>query len=117
LRLTAQATGDARLGRAGRELAQAIESSEAVGGSSHRRFGFPPFLYWVLTCGQTAGGLAKLLRHAASIYRRQGVNLSHWLRVVFPIVAAAAIGGGVTLLYTLTLFGPLAQLWNDLGLD
>ena len=117
LRLTAEATGDARLRRSGRELAETIERGEPMGGYGHRRFGFPPFLYWVLTCGQTAAGMAKLLRHAASIYRRQGVNLSHWLKIVFPIVAAVVIGGGVTLLYTLTLFGPLAQLWNDLGLD
>lgn len=117
LRLTADATGDARLRRSGKQLAESIERSEPMGGSDHRRFGFPPFLYWVLTCGQTSGGLAKLLRHAASIYRRQGVNLSHWLKIVFPVVAAVVIGGGVTVLYTLSLFGPLAQLWNDLGLD
>lgn len=117
LRLTADATGAARLRRSGRDLAASIERGEPVNGGDHRRFGFPPFLYWVLTCGQTAGGMAKLLRHAASIYRRQGVQLSHWLKIVFPVVAAVVIGGGVTVLYTLSLFGPLAQLWNDLGLD
>ncbi len=117
LRLTAEATGDARLQRSGRQLAESIESSEHAAGFGVRRFGFPPFLFWVLTCGQSAGGMAKLLRHAASIYRRQGVNLSHWLKIVFPIVAAVVIGGGVTILYALTLFGPLSQLWNDLGLD
>jgi general secretion pathway protein F len=117
LRLTAGATGDARLRRSGRELAASIERSDPAVGHDDLRFGFPPFLYWVLTCGQTSGGLAKLLRHAASIYRRQGVNLSHWLKIVFPVVAAVVIGGGVTVLYTLSLFGPMAQLWNDLGLD
>ena len=61
--------------------------------------------------------MAKLLRHAASIYRRQGINLSHWLKIVFPVVAAVVIGGGVTVLYALSLFGPMAQLWNDLGID
>ena len=117
LRLTAEATGDARLRRSGHELAESSERGELVAGEGYRRYGFPPFLYWVLTCGQTAGGMAKLLRHAASIYRRQGVNLSHWLKIVFPIVAAVVIGGGVTVLYTLSVFGPLAQFWNDLGLD
>lgn len=117
LRLTAEATGDARLRRSGREMAESIERSEPAGSDGHRRFGFPPFLYWVLTCGQTALGMAKLLRHAASIYRRQGVTLSHWLKIVFPIAAAVVIGGGVTVLYALSLFGPLAQFWNDLGLD
>ena len=121
LRLTAAATGDARLRRSGIRLAESIERGElqnldeSIG--SRRRLGFPPFLLWVLTCGQTSERLAKLLRHAASIYRRQGVNLSHWLKMVFPAVAAVVIGGGVTILYALSLFGPMAQLWNDLGLD
>jgi len=117
LRLTAEATGDARLRRSGIRLAESIERGEPAGGHGDRRFGLPPFLYWVLTCEPTGKGLSKLLRHAASIYRRQGVNLSHWLKIVFPLVSAVVIGGGVTVLYALSLFGPMAQLWNDLGID
>jgi general secretion pathway protein F len=117
LRLTAAATGDARLRRSGMALAESIENGEPAGGSGPRRFGFPPFLFWVLTCEPTGTGMTKLLRHAASIYRRQGVNLSHWLKIVFPVVAAVVIGGGVTVLYALSLFGPMAQLWRDLGID
>ncbi|MGE5191601.1 MAG: type II secretion system F family protein [Deltaproteobacteria bacterium] len=117
LRLTGDATGDSRLRHAARELALAVEQGQAAPASPAERFGFPPFLFWVLTCGQQRGGLARLLRHAGTMYRRRAVSLANWFKLVFPIVTALVIGGGVTALYALTLFGPLAQFWRDLGLD
>lgn len=116
LRLAAAATGDAKLQRAGSALADAIERGELVTTDRRRRYGFPPFLFWVLSTGQSGDGLVRLLRHAAAIYRRQAVNLSRWFRTLFPVAAAVVIGGGVTALYAMTLFGPLSQFWNDLGI-
>jgi hypothetical protein len=57
------------------------------------------------------------LRHAGQIYRRRAGSVSTWIKLIFPIVAAIVIGGGVTLLYAATLFGPLAAFWKDLGID
>ncbi|MBI3862960.1 MAG: type II secretion system F family protein [Planctomycetia bacterium] len=116
LRLAADATGDAQLRRAGRNLADAVERGSLPADLSGRRHGFPPFLYWVLSCGQSGEGLVRLLRHAATVYRRQSSNLSRWFRTLFPFTVAMVIGGGVTALYGLTLIGPLAQFWRDLGL-
>jgi len=115
LRLAADASGDPRLCRAGWNLAETVEQGTQPARDQARRFDFPPFLFWVLTCGQQQAGLTRLLRHAGAIYRRQADHLSHSFKVIFPIVAAVVIGGGVTVLYTLTLFGPLAQFWSDLG--
>ena len=117
LRLTGDATGDRRLRRAARELASAAEQGAVSAGSAAAPAGFPPFLHWVLTCGQQGGRLARLLRHAATIYRRRATALANWFKLLFPIVTALVIGGGVTALYALTLFGPLAQFWRDLNLD
>jgi general secretion pathway protein F len=116
LRLAAEATGDARLNWSGRQLAEAIERGDAALGGQKHRFGLPPFLYWVLSCGQTGPELVRLLRHAASISRRKALDLSRWFRTLFPIVTAIVIGGGVTALYALSLFGPLVQFWTDLGI-
>ena len=44
-------------------------------------------------------------------------TLANWFKLVFPIVTALVIGGGVTMLYAATLFGPLARFWTDLGLE
>ncbi len=117
LRLSADATGDARLRRSASQLAQAIERGNYVQGTGFDRGGFPPFLHWVLTCGQKEGGLARLLKHAGQIYRRRAGSVSTWIKLISPIAAAIVIGGGVTLLYAAMLFGPLAAFWKDLGID
>lgn len=117
LRLAGQAVGDARLARGARALADSVErGSRGIPGGG-KRLGFPPFLYWALTSGQQNAGLARLLNHAGTIYRRRALSLSAWFKLTFPIGAALVIGGGVTMLYAMTLFGPLVGLWSDLGLD
>jgi general secretion pathway protein F len=117
LRLTGDATGDRQVRHAARELAAAVERGSPASPDPAVRSGFPPFLYWVLTCGQQGAGLARLLRHAATMYRRRAATLANWFKLLFPIVTALVIGGGVTALYALTLFGPLTQFWRDLGLE
>jgi type II secretory pathway component PulF len=117
LRLSAGATGDARLQRSAELLATSVEHGDSASSSRNGRFGFPPFLFWVLTRGEPGQGLARLLRHAGAIYRRRATTLANWFKLVFPIVTALVIGGGVTMLYAATLFGPLARFWTDLGLE
>ncbi len=117
LRLTADATGDLRLRRSARTLAAAAEQGARTPASEISRLGFPPFLSWVLSCGRDGPGLVRLLRHAGTVYRRRAANLANWFKLMFPILAALVIGGGVTALYTLTLFGPLARFWRDLGME
>jgi general secretion pathway protein F len=117
LRLSADATGGGRLQRSARQLAEAIERGSIVPGARFERKGFPPFLHWVLTSGQNGGGLARMLRHAGQIYRRRAGHLSIWFKLVFPIVTGLVIGGGVTVVYAATLFGPLVAFWRDLGIE
>jgi general secretion pathway protein F len=117
LRLTADAAGDERLRRSARELAAAVEQGKGPSASQIARYGFPPFLAWVLTCGQEGRGLVRLLHHAGAVYRRRAANLANWFKLMFPILTALVIGGGVTALYALTLFGPLAMFWRDLGIE
>ena len=117
LRLAADATGDERLRASVREFATAIEQGWSGSSRDARRFGFPPFLAWVLTCHQQRLELARLLRHAGSVYRRRASNLASWFKLMFPVAAALVIGGGVTVLYAATVFGPLARFWLDLTME
>jgi general secretion pathway protein F len=117
LRLAGEASGDRRLQASGEDLADAIERGDQFSAGRSHRYGLPPFLFWVLSSGQTRGDLSRLLHHSSAIYRRKALNLSRWFRTLFPVAAAAVIGGGVTALYALTLFGPLARFWLDLGIN
>lgn len=75
---------------------------------------FPPFLHWVLWQASRGAGPVRLLRHAASIYRRRAATATNWFKLFFPLFSALVIGGGVTIAYSLALFGPLAEFWRDL---
>jgi general secretion pathway protein F len=116
MRLSAEATAGPSLGNSVHQLAALVEQGNTASRGGYR-YGFPPFLFWVLTQGRQSGELPRLLRHAATIYRRRAAHLVNWFKVVFPIVTALLIGGGVTGLYALTLFGPLIRFWSDLGVD
>jgi general secretion pathway protein F len=117
MRLSADATAEASLVNSAHQLAALVEQGDFATGSGRRHYGLPPFLFWVLTRGQKSRELPRLLRHAATIYRRRAANLVNWFKVVFPIVTALVIGGGVTALYALTVFGPLIRFWSDLGVE
>lgn len=115
LRLSADATGHSLLRGAAHRFADVVERGGPIGETDQSRTAFPPFLYWVLWQASRGAGPARLLRHAAAIYRRRAINRTNWFKVTFPVVAAVVIGGGVTALYALTLFGPLATFWSDLA--
>ncbi len=114
LRLSADATGDARLKQAAHTMADAVARGDQAPVSASA---FPPFLDWVLRQAARGASPVRLLRHAAGFYRRRAVNLTNWFKLMFPMFAAVVIGGGVTALYGLALFGPMGALLKDLVLD
>lgn len=114
LHLSADATGDARLKEAAQRMAEAVARGDQARATVTA---FPPFLDWVLRQAAAGADPVRLLRHAAGFYRRRALNLTHWFKLAFPILAAIVIGGGVTALYALALFGPMGALWKDLVLD
>lgn len=117
LRLSADAAGNSSLQRSARALAGVVETGAAVSDRDYRRFGFPPFLHWVLAHTGAGSRPARLLRHTADIYRRRGTRTLQWIKLVVPMVFALLIGGGATLLYALAVFAPLAGFWKDLTLE
>ncbi|MGQ0635712.1 MAG: type II secretion system F family protein [Planctomycetaceae bacterium] len=114
LRLSSDATGDQPLRLAARELAAVVERGGTVSDRDYRAFGLPPFLHWTLSHAGRGGQAARLLSHAAAVYRRRGANAMGWFKVLFPLLVALPLAFAVTLLYALTLFVPLATFWKDL---
>lgn len=114
LRLSADATGDRRLKQAAYSMSEAVSRGDQGPILANE---FPPFLDWVLRQAARGASPVRLLRHAAGFYRRRAVNLTNWFKLTFPMLAAIVIGGGVTTLYALALFGPLGTLLKDLVLD
>ena len=113
--LAADTTNDRAMQDAARAIAELSSQGHIrpEGLPGHR--GFPPFLHWLITRREEQTGMVSALRAAADMYRRRAVLRAEWIQVVFPALAAVIIGGGATLIYTLTVFYPVTELMKRLA--
>jgi type II secretory pathway component PulF len=115
--LAADATGDARLCRGARQLAEAIargESAASALGAVDRKT-FLPMMRWVLATGQEQGSMVAALRNLADVYRKRAQYQADKLSVFLPTILMIAIGASATLCYGLALFIPLSNMLRELG--
>jgi len=115
--LAAEATGDPKLQSAVTSLAEAVARGESLSQPIAGIKSLPPFLGWVLQQGDRQQSLDKSLRIAADVYRRRAKQQTDWLKITFPILAGAGIGGGATLLYALVLFYPVIEMMKNIAAD
>lgn len=113
--LAAETTNDLALQDAARAIADATARGMDVSYGLSGHSGFPPFLHWLITRRQEQEGLVSALRAAGEMYRRRAVVITEWIKIAFPVLAAIIIGGGATLLYTLSIFLPLTELLQRLA--
>lgn len=116
----AEATGDSRTIRAARELAAAIERGEYAGqnpaGARKNVAGLPPLVGWIVTDGAPRRTLLAALEHAGEIYHRRATHYAETARMMVPIVLSLAIGGSVTAVCALIVFGPYVAILKNLSL-
>jgi general secretion pathway protein F len=110
LPLAAGACGDAQLIEAANSLADSFKHGRSPSDGIPSAQQFPPFLRWALLHSEATTGRARALHMAASIYRQAAKRREERLRIVAPMVVCVVLGGGVTLLYGLSLFVPVVQL-------
>jgi type II secretory pathway component PulF len=114
LRLTADTCHDTRLADAARTLP--APATEQTTESSNAAAQFPPFLRWAILESEPNFHRPRALRMAAELYQHTASRRREQFRVVAPIVVCVVIGGGVTLLYGLSLFVPMVELLRTLAL-
>lgn len=120
LQLAGDATGNARLSRVARRLAQHVRAGQSLAESLAEpavQRNLPSFMRWMLAVGERQSSLGSTLNQLTEVYRSRAVFQAEWVRVVLPVAAVIVVGGGVTLVYALTLFVPLTQMLRDLGTE
>lgn len=115
LRLTADTTTSFRWREQLCRLAESVETGEPLSAALAREKGVPAFLRWLISAGAEQSTLGNALRQASEHYRERAYARGELLKRVVPAAAMVLIGGGVTMLYALTVFGPMAMLWKTLG--
>lgn len=107
--LSAEATGDLRMIRTAKELAEALKRGQPLGYRGVRGGGFSPLLDWLMATGQSHGALVSALHNASEIYQRRARHQADVARVFLPVLLTVVIGGTLTFVYALLLFLPWTQ--------
>lgn len=117
LRLTAQTLPSGVMQTQILELASLIDQGQQIAVAVERQSAFPPFLRWLLLAGHEDSELGNALHQAAEFYQGRARSRALWISQVVPAVAVVGVGGSVTLLYALTVFGPMIDLWSKLAIS
>lgn len=117
LLLAAHATGHTRLIHSAGLLAEAVRAGQSLAGVADRTSGLGRFLRWLIKTGAEQGRLGESLALAGDVYASRAVRQSEYLRVMLPLLLTLGVGGTVTFLYSLTLFGPTIELYSRLAVD
>ncbi len=115
LPVAAEASGDATLRRGAKQLAAAVRRGNGASQDDPAATAFPPFLRWALLGSAPAVGRPRALEMAADVYRQSARRRTEHMGALAPAVACVVVGGGVVLLYGLTLFLPLVDLLKGLA--
>jgi general secretion pathway protein F len=113
--LAGDASGDGGLRTAAKEIAARLRSGESVTGSDAAASRIPPLLAWLLLGGAPHASLAETLALVAEQYRQRAARTVTWTAVYLPIVLTAVLGGTVTFVQGLAVFGPVIRLLFQLG--
>ena len=115
LRLTGDAVTGPHVANECEQIASSIERGESIDVALSASTHFPEFLKWLIVTGHSDSQLPRALKEAAQFYRRRAENRARWLGKFLPAAAVILVGGGVTFLYVMTVFGPMTDLWTKLA--
>ncbi len=115
LRLTGETIDSEKFRQQTFDLANAIEGGTDMESAINQQSAFPQFLTWLLITGHRDSDLGSALNQASSFYQGRARNRAIWISKIVPTTTVLLVGGGVTLLYALTVFGPMVDLWSKLA--
>ena len=113
--LASEAAGDGALRRVALRIAQGVRAGNSLADCLAVGRELPPFVSWMLICGERQGTLIVTLRQVADVLRQRAASESDWLRIMLPTALVVGVGGTSVLAYALAVFGPMSQLLRALG--
>ncbi len=114
LPLAAEVSGSARLQRAGKAAAVKLHRGMSLGETVRSTPAFPPMVRWIVGSAIPAGQMIVALKQAAETYRHRSRTAAEWMQSAVPTFLIVVFGGGITLLYGLSLFVPMRLVLDQL---
>lgn len=112
--LAADVTGNRRIVRTARQVADTINAGGAPP-TADQLAGFPPLVAWLAYSGGGQQTFVRLARHVADTYRRKVTQQSLWLREYLPLWLVVFVGGSLVALLAIATFLPFTDLMHGLG--
>ena len=113
--LAAEAAGDGALRRVASRISDGVRAGHSLADCLAVGRELPPFVSWMLICGERQGTLIATLRQVSDVMRQRAASDSDWLRIMLPAVLIVGVGGTAVLTYALAVFAPMSQLLRALG--
>jgi len=113
--LASESVGDPNLVADAEQIAGRLRTGASLTHSLQQASSIPPFMQWMMSTGEHQSALAPALRQVTDIYRRRAMHEAEWIKMCLPVAMVIVIGGGATLIYALSLFLPLVELYRSLS--
>lgn len=119
LRLAGDATGNAKMAHASREMAESLSEGfrpqTILQSQSPRDRRLPPLVRLALAHADRRPLLERGLQQAATIYRERALRTADWVSEYMPILLTAAVGCTVVLALALALFWPYVSALYEIS--
>lgn len=114
-RLAGEATGSGSLNASCRIAAERLEQGQPLATALRAGTAIPRPFADLLISADRQGGLPAACRELASIHYRRADYTAEWFKVVAPIFTTVFLCGGIVMLYTASVFGPVVQMLHDVA--
>jgi len=115
LSLTAESLSSRRAQAAVKAIADEIRSGVPASRAFHDRSGAPPLWRALFARDSEPGAIHAGLDHIADVLAERARAQSAFLGQVVPVVLIVVIGGLTVTAYAGAVFGPLIEIWDQLG--
>ena len=115
LSLAGATTGDRQLQATADKLARQIKDGQGIKSTDGTLQRIPPLVRWLISSGSDKGRTVAAIHTAASDYRQRAKHLVEWMQISVPILLVVFVGGGIAILFTLTVFGPWSSFINSVA--
>lgn len=116
LQLAGHATGNPIISESVQQASLAVQRGTSLSDAIRDDFRLAPYFKAILSMGERHGNLDAALNQAGSVYHRKAEHYLHVARVVIPATIIVLLGGGFTLICTVSLLGPLQDMLSALTL-
>lgn len=120
LKLAGDAVDDRGMRSAARQLAESVQNGEITSPASSElnyadRSNFPLLVRLALRHATDRRLMTASLDEAATMYRERATRAAEWYAEYVPILLTLAIGGTITLAFTLLIFWPYSSMLRELA--